>query len=133
MTHRRPGVRAGSSAVELSIVLPFLAFLFVITADFGRVFYYSQTIENCARKGAIYGADLQAAAQSPYTSLQQAALADASSLNPQPTVTSTNTNDSSGNPCVQVTVAWTFKTVTAFPGIPNAVNLSRTVQMRVVQ
>jgi Flp pilus assembly protein TadG len=133
MEHRRSGARAGSAAVELSMVLPFLAFLFVIATDFGRVFFYSQIIENCARKGAIYCADSVAAAQSPYTNLQQAALADASSLSPQPTVTSTNGNDSAGNPYVQVMVAWPFKTVTAFPGIPNTINLSRTVQMRVVQ
>lgn len=114
-------------------MLPFLTFLFVITVDFGRVFYYSQLIEDCARKGAIYACDSTLAAQSPYTSTQAAALADAGSLSPQPTVTSTNGTDSSGNPYVQVTVSWTFKTATAFPLIPNTINLSRTVQMRVAQ
>lgn len=133
MTRRRPSTRTGSAAAELAVMLPFLAFLFVISVDFSRVFYYSQLIENCARKGAMYACDSVAAAQSPYTSTQAAALADAGSLNPQPTVTSTNGTDSSGNPYVQVTVAWTFKTATAFPVIPNSVNLSRTVQMRVVQ
>lgn len=114
-------------------MLPLLAFLFVITVDFGRVFYYSQIVENCARKGAIYGCDAVTAAQSPYASLQAAALADATNLNPKPTVTSTKGTDTSGNPYVQVTVSWPFNTATAFPGIPNSVNLSRTVQMRVVQ
>ena len=114
-------------------MLPFLAFLAVIAADFGRVFYYSQIVTNCARDGAVYASDATAAAQSPYSSLQQAALAAAANLSPQPTVTSANGTDSAGNPYVKVTVAWQFQTVTAFPGIPNAVNLNRTVQMRVVQ
>lgn len=114
-------------------MLPLLAFLFVITVDYGRVFYYSQVIENCARKGAIYACDAVTSSQSPYASAQAAALADATNLNPQPTVTSTNGTDASGNPYVQVTVNWTFTTATSFPGVPNSVNLSRTVQMRVVQ
>jgi Flp pilus assembly protein TadG len=125
--------REGSATAELAVMLPFLVFMFVISVDFARVFYYSQLIENCARKGALYACDSTAAAQSPYTSMQNAALADVSNLSPQPTVTSTNATDSSGNACVQVTVAWKFSTITAFPGIPNTVNLSRTVQMRLVQ
>jgi Flp pilus assembly protein TadG len=133
MAHRRSSTRAGVAAVELAFVLPFLVFLFVIAADFSRVFYYDQILTKCARDGAAYAADATLAAQSPYSSLQQAALATAVNLNPQPTVTSSNGTDSSGNPYVKVTVAWQFKTVTAFPGIPNTVNLSQTVQMRVCQ
>lgn len=114
-------------------MLPFLGFLFVIAVDFGRVFYYSQIVTNCAHNGALYGSDPTAAAQSPYTSIQQAALATASNLSPPPTVKSANGTDSGGNAYVKVTAAWRFRTVTKFPGIPNSVNLSRTVQMRVVQ
>jgi hypothetical protein len=89
------------------------------------------TVENCARNGALYASDPVAASQSPYTSTTQAALADASNLNPQPTVTSTNGVDSSGNSYVEVTVNWQFKTITNYPGVPNPVNLSRTVRMRI--
>ncbi|HBI42058.1 MAG TPA: hypothetical protein DDY78_04255 [Planctomycetales bacterium] len=122
--------RPGAAAVELAVVSPFLVFLFVIAVDFGRIFYFSQTIENCARNGAIYGSNLTTA-QSPYSNIQQAALADAENLNPQPTVTSATGTDASGNAYVQVTVAWQFKTITTYPGVPSPVNLSRTVQMRV--
>jgi Flp pilus assembly protein TadG len=123
--------RRGAAAVELAVMAPLLAFMFVAIVDFSRVFYYSQTITNCARNGAIYGSDAVLAAQSPYSSLSQAALADAANLSPQPTVSSTNGTDASGNPYVRVTVTWQFKMIAAFPGMPN-VNLSRTVQMRVV-
>jgi Flp pilus assembly protein TadG len=76
--------RWGAAAVELAVLLPLLTFLFVITVDFARIFYYAQVIENCARNGAIYESNLTTA-QSPYASLQNAALADAAGLSPQPT------------------------------------------------
>lgn len=122
--------RQGAAAVELAVLLPFLMFLFVIAVDFGRVFYFSLTIENCARNGALYGSDPVAASQSPYTSITQAALADAANLDPQPTVTSTNGVDAFGNSYLEVTVSWQFHTSTNFPGVPSPVNLARTVRMR---
>src|SRR5262245_24006581 len=78
--------RRGAAAVELAVLLPVIVFLFVIAVDFGRVFYFSQVIENCARNGAIYGSNLTTA-QSPYSSIQEAALAEAQTLSPPPTVT----------------------------------------------
>ena len=119
------------AASELALLLPFLVFLLGITVDYGRIFYCSQIVNNCAQNGAIYGSDAVLASQSPYTSIQQAALADATDLSPQPTVTSTTGSDASGNAYVRVTVNWTFKSITSLPGIPSTVNLSRTVQMRV--
>jgi Flp pilus assembly protein TadG len=123
--------RPGAAAVELAVVLPFLAFLFVIAVDFARIFYFSQVIENCARKGALYASDPKAPAHNLYPDIQQAALGpDSTGLNPQPAVTSTNGTDAAGNPYVAVTVTWTFSTITRFPGVPNNMTLSRTVQMR---
>jgi Flp pilus assembly protein TadG len=121
--------RRAVAAVELALLLPLLVLLFSISVDFARVFYYSQTLANCARNGAIYGSNL-VLAQSPYASLQQAALADATNLSPQPTVASTTGADSAGNAYVKVTVSWDFKTITNLPGL-NTVTLSRSIQMRV--
>jgi Flp pilus assembly protein TadG len=115
----------------MAVLLPFLALMFVIAVDFARVFYYSLTIENAARNGALYASDPIAAARSPYTSLQQAALADTSNLTPPPSVSSSQGVDPSGNAYVTVTVSWPFATVTRYPGIPSPLTLSRTVQMRV--
>jgi Flp pilus assembly protein TadG len=44
--YRNQNGRSGASAVELALLLPFLVFLFVITVDFGRIFYYSLTLTN---------------------------------------------------------------------------------------
>ena len=58
-------------------------------------------------------------------------------LRPAPTVSlplATNKTytgtDAAGNPYVQVTVSWTFGTITGYVGIPKSVTLTRTVQMR---
>lgn len=120
----------GAAVVELALLLPFLLFLFVVGVDFARVFYYSQTLATCARNGAIYGSNL-VTATSPYTSLEQAALADATNLSPQPAVSSTTGTDTAGNPYVKVTVSWNFQTIASLPGVPSTVRLSRTAQMRV--
>jgi Flp pilus assembly protein TadG len=125
--------RSGAAAVELAILLPLLAFLFVIGVDYARIFYMSLTVANCARNGALYGCDPTAAATaSPYTSIQEAALADAGSLSPTPTVASQFGSDSSGN-YVEVTVTFPFKTITNYPGVSNSINVSRTVRMRMIQ
>lgn len=127
---KQPRVRGGAAAVELAVLLPFLVFLFVVAVDFARVFYFSQVIENCARNGALYASNVSAT-QSPYASVEAAALADAGALTPQPTVVTTTGQDQAGNPFVRVTVTWRFRTITGFPGVPD-VDLSRAVQMRVV-
>ena len=122
--------RKAAAAVELAVLLPLITFLFVIAVDFARIFYYSQVIENCARQGALYASDPKAPANNLYTSVQQAALADATGLNPQPTVTSSTGTDGSGNSFVSVTVSWQFQTITNYIGVPSSVTLNRTVQMR---
>src|SRR5262249_4910977 len=55
----RRGARRGVAAVELAVLSPCLALLFVITVDFARLFYYKLTIDNCARNGAIFGSNLR--------------------------------------------------------------------------
>jgi Flp pilus assembly protein TadG len=116
--------------VELAVLLPFLAFIFVVAADYSRIFYAKMTINTCARNGALYGCDNPTKAADT-VGIQNAALADASNLNPSPTVTSTTGTDSDGNNYVEVTVSCQFQTITNFPGIPSSVTLSRTVRMRV--
>jgi Flp pilus assembly protein TadG len=126
---RKPG-RPAAATAELAVLLPLLAFLFVIGVDFARIYSPYVTVTDCARSGALYGS--QGTTQSQDTAgIQAAALADASDLSPQPTVTSTTLTDSDGNPCVEVTVTWTFQTVTNFPGVPSSLNITRTVRMRV--
>ena len=96
--------RRGAALVELALLSPFLLFLFVIVVDFGRIFYYSQTVQNAARAGALYMSDDVSKASSPYANVTAAAIADATNLSPAPTVTSSTGNDANGDPYVRVTV-----------------------------
>jgi Flp pilus assembly protein TadG len=121
--------RSGVAVVELAVLLPLLIMLFVVTVDFARVYYFSVTLTNCARAGAMYAMDPITQDESPYANVTQAALADATNLDPQPTVTQGSGTDSSGLPYVEVTVSYPFTTITNFPGIPS-MTLSRTVRMR---
>jgi len=115
----------------MALMLPFLAFLFVIAVDWSRIFYYSMIVTNSARNGALYASDSVSQPTSPYTDVTDAALHDARDLTPAPTVTSTSGSDAAGS-YVEVTVAYTFQTVTNFPGVPTNTNLVRTVRMSVL-
>jgi Flp pilus assembly protein TadG len=116
----------------MAILLPILAFLCVIAVDYARIFYFSQIVSNCARNGALYQSDSYVRAESPYKSVEEAALADASNLNDPmnpPTVATANGTDLEGRPYAEVTVTYKFRTVTRFPGVPNTTTIRRTVRM----
>jgi Flp pilus assembly protein TadG len=115
--------------VELAVMLPLLVFLFVVAVDFARIYYFSLTLTNCARAGALYASDPATADESPFDSYQDAALADATNLDPQPELSQTTGTDASGRTYVEVTAKYTFSTVTVFPGVPSEMSLSRSVRM----
>lgn len=124
------GSRRGAATVELAVMLPLLAFLFVIGTDFARIFYHYLTITNCARNGALYGSGSPIRAVD-LIGIKAAALADASNLSPEPNVISLIGVGPDGHPYLDVTVTYPFKTISKFPGVPSNVDLTRTVRMRV--
>jgi Flp pilus assembly protein TadG len=134
---RGPGRRKGGSAVELVLVAPVLCFMLVGAIDFCRVFFAYTTITNAARNGAVWASDPFAngtvtPSQSPYATVQAAAMADANNLSPALTtsnVTQTAGTDANGNVTVIVTVQYQFPLITSFLGLSN-VSLSRQVTMR---
>jgi Flp pilus assembly protein TadG len=132
--------RRGAAAVELALLIPLLAFGMAASIDYARIFYYGMILDGCARNGALYGQLTSNDPVSPYTSLQAAALADAGSLSPAPTVTAGYSSSSSGpftqttqvSPgYVQVTVSWTFQPILQYPGIPSQTSLTRVCLMPV--
>jgi Flp pilus assembly protein TadG len=146
---RKHRARRAAATVEFAVLAPFLAFLFVIAVDWARIFYYSIAVTNCARNGALYMSQQHSAKtiSSPYTDsgyvnlyvksatpVTDAALADAHDLKPTPTVTSASGSDSHG-PYVEVTVSYTFRTVTDFSVahfvVPSSANVTKTVRMYV--
>src|SRR4051794_85478 len=105
--------RSGVAATELAILLPLIAQLFAIGVDWCRIFYHSVTVENCARNGAIWAVDPFSQILSPYANITDAALADASSLSPQPTVAQASGTDNGKN-YVECTVTYNFTTISDF-------------------
>jgi Flp pilus assembly protein TadG len=145
-----PGRRHGVATVELALLLPFLCFLFAVAIDYARIFYFGVTVENCARNGAYYASrypnsnyvynDIYG-----YTSMDDAVTRDASNLSANggaaPTYTVyysssssgpfTQTTEPSSGGYVQVTVNWTFTSLTNYPGLPSSVNVSRQCVMQI--
>jgi len=121
--------RRGVAATELAFLLPLLVLLFAIGVDWGRIFYYSITIDNCARNGALFAMDPYSNIKSPYANMTAAALADAPNLSPQPTVTTASGVTADGYKYVDCTVTYPFKTMTQLPGVPTTTSLARTVRV----
>ena len=144
--HRSSVSRSGAAIVELAILLPLLAFIFLIAVDYCRIFYYSLTLDNCVRNGALFGSQVDNGLDGTgklqewqnngalITKIVDATVADGAKLTPPlsaSNVTVAKGPDANGNPMVRVTVNYQFQTISNFPGIPNQVNLVRTAQMRV--
>ena len=127
---RRPRRRRGAAAVELAVVLPFLAFLFLVATDYCRAIYFSQQVTTCARNAALYLSDPDSPVQSHYPSLDAAARGDADPVTAsQLTVTSTSGADAVGA-YYRVTVSYPFTTISSYPGIPKTTTITRTALMR---
>ena len=98
--------RSAVAAAELAILLPFLLLMFGVALDFCRVFYASQTIQNCAYAGALYAsgqASPRPSLGSASAAAQDAALAEGVSLNPPLTAANITTTTASGTAIVSST------------------------------
>jgi Flp pilus assembly protein TadG len=136
--------QSGIAATELALVLPFLCFIFAITVDFSRVFYYTISLEYAARDGCYYGSnypglyDFSDSSQTQLQNITSAALGESSNITPAPTVTAyydssytgtfTSTTASSTG-YIRVTVTYTFNTIMNFPGVPSSTTINRSVTM----
>src|SRR5262245_56333465 len=119
MSRKNRTRRRGAAIVEFAVLLPFLLFLCLLAVDWARVLYFTQCINNCARSGAMWASDQEFQAQSRYTTVTDAALAESPGLSPTPTVTQDTAIDALGNPqTVTVTVSMTFDTICSFERLP---------------
>ncbi|HUG13517.1 MAG TPA: TadE/TadG family type IV pilus assembly protein [Thermomicrobiales bacterium] len=130
----RSGRRAtrGQALVELALIAPVLVLMLAISADFGRALTAYITVSSAAREGAAFG--MMSAANATNTSgIRDAALADAPMIwGTAPTVSPSTDIDDNGYTRVTVTVSYTFTPFLSIPPIPNSLNMTRTVQMRVI-
>jgi Flp pilus assembly protein TadG len=84
MAERPNRRRGGGAATEMALLLPFLGLMFAAAVDFGRVLQAGQTLQECARAGAMYasGTAWTAAATGPAQAAANAACASGTSLSP---------------------------------------------------
>jgi Flp pilus assembly protein TadG len=124
----------GQSLAELAVILPVLLLLVLGAVDFGRVYFAYVSVTNGARNGAQYAALSPEAAADP-DGIREAAIADTSDLlntsETNPEVTVATGTDSQGGLYADVTVSYTYSTIFPWPGLPNSIDLSRTVRARV--
>jgi Flp pilus assembly protein TadG len=123
--------RHGAVLLELAIVLPFLAFLFLVALDFCRAYACTQTVQNCAYAGALYAAGNASAAPgtTPEDAAKQAAVAEGTRLSPPLTADNVKVATSGGT--VSVTVSYDFALITGFPGCGRTLTVVRTVTLPV--
>jgi Flp pilus assembly protein TadG len=153
---RRPRCWAapGQSFVELALVLPVLAVILLVAADFGRLFYTYVEVINAARAGAQYGSN------SVITAADAAGMGIAAKQDgvnvANLTVTATQctcgtptanvlacasnpactsnccTDDPQGN-YVIVNASAPFAMIVKYPGIPSSITLTSQAVMQVQQ
>jgi hypothetical protein len=113
----------------MAIVVPFLAFLFAVAVDYCRVYNTAQIVNNAARYGAMYasGTVPSPSGLTPLQAAQQAALAEAVSLNPP--LQAANVTETTSASSVTVTVTYQFQTLCPYLGLPPKINVTGTVTM----
>jgi len=141
---------AGAATAELAMFLPIAFVLLLGSVDFGRVFYELTAIANAATAGAKYGAH-DAAHSGDITGIRRAVTDDLEDSVAVDTVAVDterycNCDDGARIDCdtgtcaggtgarrtyVRVRVQKPFTTLFPYPGVPNAVVLSREAQIRV--
>ncbi len=135
-TQRRRAPRRGVAIVEMAVLCPLILLLALATTDFGRVIAAYSIVSNAAR-AAEYGAtngfttysqgSWESQIQQTVTNEMQALpFYQAGSLQ----VTITTATDSAGVSQVTVDVSYPFNTIVTWVGVPSAVTLNHSVEMR---
>lgn len=129
---RRHARRRGQGLVEFALVAPLMIFMLLITVDFARAYSAYIEVSNAARAGAIFGARSAELANDDDAVRDAALLETPTIYGSAPTVTPDLDTDAGGYPRISVTVEYDFSPLIIFPGIPENIEISRTVQMRVI-
>src|SRR5580765_2185251 len=144
---RQSTSRKASACVEFAVLAPFLVLLFLVTTDYSRIFYYQVALNQCARNGALFGANLRSYQEttwvSPYATgtptddnIKNVTIQDGANLSPAlaaSQVTVGHANGADGNAAVQVTITYTFSTVSSILGFGSTFTMTAKCSMRVAQ
>jgi Flp pilus assembly protein TadG len=112
--------------------MPLLVVFLLGASDFARVYSANIAISSAAREGASFGSRSNVNAADG-SAIRDAALAENATIwGVAPVVTSNIGEDEYGFDYVEVTVDYEFSTIFSFPPIPDSIDLSHTVRMRVI-
>jgi hypothetical protein len=143
------GFRSAAATVELALLLPFMMAMFLGVVDFGRLCYFSMTVDDSLHNAMLFSAQTFDNQNQQWIGNNQywqgpggqivsgdtaAAQLDGANLDPPlpaANVQTTPGTDADGNAVMVVTVTYTFQTVVPYPGIPSQVVIRRTGQIRV--
>jgi len=127
----------GATATEFVVVAPLLIVLCLMSVDFGRFAYAYIAVGNAGRVGAEYGATRSYSAstattwrQNIETAMRQDFTAVADIDPAQLSIQIDVANDAYGLHRAAITARYPFRTVVAWPGIPQPLDLQRTVVFR---
>ena len=127
--------RAGTSTVEMAIVLPLLLMLTFAIGEFGMAFQRFHALNAATREGARSGVVFRnpCAAGTVQTQVQTrvAAVAAASGLTTAPTTTVTGACGGTGTMLnVTATAPYAYVLMPALAGLPSSITLTSTATMR---
>lgn len=120
----------GQSLVELALLLPLLVFGLIGAADVARAYAAQVAVENAARaatEAAVISADLTDAQVIGYA---RADLSQVPGLAADAATISVSRTTDSGVDYVTVRVIYIWRTLVAWPIVPNTASLDRSVTMR---
>lgn len=130
--------RKGSAVVEMALMMPWLAFLFVGVLDFGFYSYAVISVENAARVAALYtssngsGAVTDTTGACGYVLRELATLPNVTSLsscNALPVIVSTQSTTVSGSPAAEVSVTYQTMQFIPLPTLTGQFTITRSVWM----
>jgi len=138
--------RHAAAAAEFALIGPLLVTMVLATVDFGRFAYNYIAVTNAARAGASY-AIMNNYTSTPLstwkTNVTNAAKAEmtqqvgATNIGNLTVTVPTPTQDANGLRRVQVTATYPFTTLINWQwtglGLPHTLNMSRTVEMRLIR
>jgi Flp pilus assembly protein TadG len=138
---RRESRESGTSVVELSLLFPWIFFLFVGAFDMGFFTYSLVSVENAARVAAEYtsksasvAADSSGACTKVLAELAMLPnMGGVSTCGASPlTVQATSVTGPDGNPATSVSVTYSGNNLVPIPGLlMGRLNVTRIVKMRV--
>lgn len=134
---RRHPRRPGTSATELTLVLPVVVLIALVCVDLGRFAYSAIALSNATRAAAQYGATHR---RTDYTrrwweaAVRETLLEEMANLphfDEARLTLSVEAVDQPGDlPRIDVRAGYPFETVVPWPGLPRRLDLERSVSMR---